>query len=267
MGKNHPIGIFDSGVGGLTVVKALMEKLPGESFIYFGDTAHLPYGNKNESQLLGYAHSIIQFLLTRQVKAIVVACGTHSSVTLSAIAREYPLPFLGVVKAGARSAARTTRNGKIGVAATQATVSSRAYTREIQSLHPHLEVFETACPRLVPLIESGELDSPRVREAVAEYLEPLVNEGIDSLVLGCTHYPFVAAAITDYLGPEVSLVDPSCETVVDLAILLREQSLENDQQAAPAREFYVSGNDESFYKVGTLLIGDVIKEVERIRFD
>lgn len=267
MGNNQPIGVFDSGVGGLTVVKALMEKLPRESFIYFGDTANLPYGNKNESQLLGYAHSIIQFLLTRQVKAIVVACGTHSSVTLPNIAGDYSLPILGVLKAGARSAVRATRNGKIGVAATQATANSRAYTREIQSLHPQLKVFEVACPRFVPLIESGELDSPRVREAVAEYLGPLVKEGIDCLVLGCTHYQFLTAVIADFLGPEISLVDPSCDTVMDLAALLHEQSLENDQLTTPAREFYVSGNDESFYNVGTLLIGDVIKEVERIRLD
>lgn len=267
MGKTSPIGIFDSGVGGLTVVKSLLEELPGESFIYFGDTAHVPYGNKSKEQLLGYAHSIISFLIDRGVKAIVVACGTHSSVTLPQIQERYSVPLLGVVKAGSRSAARITVNGNIGVAATRPTVSSLAYTRELININPEFKVFETACSRFVPLVESGKLNGAEPRDAVREYLQPLMENSIDTLVLGCTHYPFLTSVINEFVGSKVTLVDPSHETIDELKEIFTSETLFNDSGEIPFREFYVSGNDDSFYKVGRLLLGDIIKKVDRIVLD
>lgn len=264
MGKDSPIGVFDSGVGGLTVVKTLVEELPEENFIYFGDTANVPYGNKSEQQLFKYAHDIINFLIDQGVKAIVVACGTHSSVTLPSIADQYSIPLLGVVKAGSRSAAKSTDNGRIGIAATSATVNSRAYTREIQQINPEYKVFETACPRFVPLVEAGNLDGKETRNAVQDYLGPLMDQGIDTLVLGCTHYPFLKPVIKEFVGQDVNLIDPSYETINDLKVILSRQQLFTANNEEPAREFYVSGNDDSFYKVGNLLIGNTIKKVNRI---
>ncbi len=261
------IGIFDSGVGGLTVVKALLEQLPNENFIYLGDTAHVPYGNKSEQQLFSYARNIISFLVSRKVKAIIGACGTHSSVTLPVISKQYSLPLLGVVKAGSRSAVRVTRNGLIGVVATQATVNRLAYTEEIKANNSDFKVFEMACPRLVPLVEKGKLDGKEVREAVKEYVGPLMERGIDTLVMGCTHYPFLASVIKEFVGKTVVLVDPSYETIEELKNIFAQQGLFNNSGTRRVSEFYVSGNDDSFYKVGNKLIGNIIKEVYRINLD
>lgn len=266
MESNQPIGVFDSGVGGLTVVKTLLDKLPQESFIYYGDTAHVPYGSKTEEQLFTYAHKIISYLIGRNVKAIIVACGTSSSVTLPVISRQYDLPLLGVVKAGARTAARRTQNGKIGVLATRATVNTLAYTGEIKKISPNHEILEVACPRFVPMVEDGSLEGQETREAVAEYLKPLMEKGVDTIVLGCTHYPFLAPLIQEYAGSEVTLVDPACETIDELADILKRQGLLNQSNESPNGEFFVSGQDDSFYKVGKLL-GDTIKQVNKLNLD
>ena len=265
--KTSPIGIFDSGVGGLTVVKSLLERLPSESFLYYGDTAHVPYGNKSREELFKYASEIISFLLSRDVKTIVVACGTHSSVTLTEIEKTCPIPILGVVKPGARVAARVTRNGKIGVIATQGTVNSGSYSANIKAIEASHEVFSGACPRLVPMIETGILDGAEIRPAVEEYIVPLLQQGIDTLVMGCTHYPFLAPVISNIAGEGVTLVDPAAETIEELIGILEQNDLLNDIQASGTKEFYVSGNKESFYKVGRLLLGDVIQKVERINLD
>ncbi|MBC7075573.1 MAG: glutamate racemase [Syntrophomonadaceae bacterium] len=264
MRKSRPIGIFDSGVGGLTVVKCLLEQLPNEDFIYFGDTAHVPYGDKTRRQLFGYAHHIISFLLSREVKAIVVACGTHSSITLPVMSKKYQVPMLGVVKAGARSATRITRNGKIGVLATQATVNSLAYTKEIKKIDPGYEVIEVACPRFVPLVEMGKLDGLETREAVREYASPLLEYGVDTLVLGCTHYPFLVPVIKEFVGDATVVIDIAWETVEELKEILIRCGLFSDGNKKPVKEFYVSGSSDSFYDVGKLLIGDVIKEVHQL---
>jgi glutamate racemase len=265
LGDNRPIGIFDSGVGGLTVVRSLLEKLPQESFIYFGDTAHVPYGNKSEQELMRYAREIIAFLLDQDVKAIIVACGTHSSITLPRIVEQYDIPLLGVVKAAASCAVKTARNGKIGIAATQATVNSRAYTNEIKRLDSKLEVYETACPSFVPLVEAGKLEEEETREAVSEYLQPLLDQGIDTLVLGCTHYPFLAKVINEFTGEGIEVIDPSCKTVEQVIDIFSRQDLFNKNNQINFRKFYVSGNDESFYNVGRLLIGNTIKEVHKVK--
>lgn len=267
MGKTSPIGIFDSGVGGLTVVKALLEQMPAESFIYFGDTANVPYGNKSREQLFNYAHKIISFLIKKKVKAIIIACGTHSSITLPELSRHYSLPMLGVVKAGARAAVKCSGNGKIGIAATQATVNSLAYSREIKNICPGFEVYETACSRFVPLVESGRLYGEEVNKAVREYIGPLLERGIDTLVLGCTHYPFLVPAIEGFAGKNIITVDPSCQTIVEIREVFSQKGMLNDDNCRAFHHFYVSGNDDSFYKVGKNLIGDTLKEVRKVNLD
>jgi len=267
LGRKKPIGIFDSGVGGLTVVNSLLRRLPGESFIYFGDTAHIPYGNKSKQQLMSYAEAIINFLIRQEVKAVLVACGTHSSVTLPLMANNYNIPMLGVVRAGARSAQRMSENLRIGVLATQATVNSRAYTREIQAINPECEVFEVACPKLVPLVENGKLDNEESRVAVREYITPLLDLEVDTLVLGCTHYPFLAPLIKDFTGDGVKVVDPSVETIEELNTILIRKDLYNNSGDQAVWQFYVSGDDRSFYDAGTMLLGDKIKTVKRAALD
>lgn len=264
MRKTDPIGIFDSGVGGLTVVRSLLDKMPNESFIYFGDTAHVPYGEKSPEQLLSYAEGIISFLLEQGVKAIVIACGTHSSITLPLIAGRYPAPLLGVVEAGAKEAAAATKNGRIGIIATQATVNSGSFTKSIKRIKPHLQVYEMACPSFVPLVEAGKLSGAGTDRAVKEYFDPLIERQIDAVVLGCTHYPFLVPAINKYCGNKLVLVDAAGETIAQLKTLLASRDLLNDSEQPPARFFYVSGDDSSFYSVGKLLIGEVIKEVKQI---
>ncbi len=265
--KTRPIGIFDSGVGGLTVVKSLLARLPGESLVYYGDTAHVPYGSKSREELCSYARNIISFLLGQGVKTIVVACNTSSSVTLPDIEKACPVPILGVVKPGARVAARVTRNGKIGMIATQGTVNSGSYTANIKSINATHEVFSGACPRLVPLVEAGILDGPETHQAMEEYIVPILQQGIDTLVLGCTHYPFLTPIISEIAGDAVTLVDPAAETIEELVRILQKNDLLNDTQPMGSREFYVSGNAESFYKVGRLLLGDVIEKVEKVELD
>jgi glutamate racemase len=265
--KTKPIGIFDSGVGGLTVVKSLLARLPGESFVYYGDTAHVPYGTKSREELFKYTRDIISFLLSREVKTIVVACNTSSSITLPEIEKTCPVPILGVVKPGARIAARVTRNGKIGMIATQGTVNSGSYSANIKAIDANHEIFSGACPRLVPMVEAGILDGPETRQAVKEYITPILQQGIDTLVMGCTHYPFLASIISDIAGEGVTLVDPAAETIVELIRILEENNLLNDLKTSGNREFYVSGDEKSFYQVGRLLLGDLIEKVERINLD
>ncbi|HPF44145.1 MAG TPA: glutamate racemase [Syntrophomonadaceae bacterium] len=265
MPKTDPIGIFDSGVGGLTVVKSLLDKMPQESFIYFGDTAHVPYGEKTREQLLTYAQDIMKFMMKKNCKAIVVACGTHSSVTLPLISNNYTLPLLGVLEVGARQAIASTRNGKIGVAATQATVDSRAFTKSIVSLNKNVEVMEVACPRLVPLVEAGKLTGPEAEAAIKSYFDPLLDWQADTVILGCTHYPFLVPSIKKYTEDSLVLIDTAGETVDELKALLESHELLNDSDSEPVRQFFVSGEELSFYNVGKLLIGDVIKHVDKVK--
>lgn len=266
MNDTRPIGVFDSGVGGLTVVKSLVQQMPGENFICFGDTAHIPYGSKSREALFQYARDIIAFLLEQDVKAILVACGTHSSITLPEMESTCPVPLLGVVKPGARSAIRASRNGRIGIIATQASVNSGTYSKYILKIDASTQVFAMACPHFVQLVESGQLTGHEVEEAVHEYISPLMDAGIDTLVMGCTHYPFLQETIKRFVGPDVTLVDPALETVEELSMILAEKQILS-QAIRGNGKFYVSGNDQSFYRVGSLLLGDLINKVEKITLD
>jgi len=246
------IGVFDSGVGGLTVVSALRRRLPRESVLYLGDTARLPYGSKSADTVTRYTQNNIDFLLGRGVKAVVVACNTASALALPHI--EPGVPTWGVIEPGARKAAALSR-GRVGVIATEATVRSDAYPRALRALRPDLEILSRACPLFVPLVEEGWHDDPVTREVAERYLRPLLDAGIDTLVLGCTHYPLLAPVLAQVAGPEVTLVD-SAEAVAEVvAAGLAEQGLEAGEHP-PASHFCVTDNGESFHRLARLILNE-----------
>ena len=201
--KTAPVGVFDSGVGGLTVAREISRQLPNENIVYFGDTARVPYGSKSQNTIIRFSEQIIRFLKTKQVKAIVIACNTASALALDAVRDEFDIPIMGVVIPGARAAVETTRNQKVGVIGTDATVQSGMYTKVIQSMAPDIEVIEKACPLFVPLVEEGFKEHVVTEEVIEYYLESMRHTQIDAMILGCTHYPLLRSKIRDYLGEEI----------------------------------------------------------------
>ncbi|MDR1159882.1 MAG: glutamate racemase [Syntrophomonadaceae bacterium] len=261
----RPIGIFDSGVGGLSVVKALLEQMPAESFVYFGDTANVPYGNKSVPELFSLSRRIIAYFIRREVKAIIVACGTQSSNTLPVLEKECPVPIVGMLKPGIETALEVSDKKYIAVLATQATVSSRAYTKEIKNRCPDGRVLETACPAFVPLVENGQLEGEKTIMEVKKVAERIKKEPFDTLILGCTHYPFLINLIKKELDCGLHFVDPASATVAATMKILRNLNLlRTNDPSAVDHEFLVSGPPESFMKVGQLLLGTVVDEVQKI---
>lgn len=248
--REAPIGVFDSGVGGLTVVREIMRQIPQERIVYFGDTARVPYGTKSRETVLRYSRQIVRFLKTRKVKAIVIACNTASAYALETLQQETELPIIGVVKPGARVAARETPGGNIGVIGTEGTVGSHIYRTYIQSLRPDAQVFEKACPLFVSLAEEGWWKDDPITEAVARrYLQEMKDIGVDTLILGCTHYPLLRSTVRKVIGEEVKLVNPAYETAVSLRELLKEQQIENqghNKTGENPYEFFVSDAAERF---------------------
>ena len=224
-GDNRPIGVFDSGIGGLTVVAALRSVLPHESIYYLGDTARVPYGGKSPSTVQRYSREITSLLLEGEAKTIIIACNTASALALPVLTNELPVTVTGVIKPGAEAAAASTRNGHIGVIGTRATIKSGAYERAIRELNPHARVTARACPLLVPLIEEGWLESEVTDKVLMQYLRPLLDADIDTLVLGCTHYPLLRPAIHRLLGDEVTLVDSAENCAVAVRELLSREDL------------------------------------------
>lgn len=249
MKNQKPIGVFDSGVGGLTVAREIMRQIPDESIVYFGDTARVPYGSKSRETIIRFVRQIVRFLETKDVKAIVIACNTASSYALETIEQEISLPVIGVVKPGARTAIKTTKSGRIGVIGTDATIRSGMYPRYIHSLAPDIEVFGKACPLFCPLVEEGMLHDFVTEEIANRYLKELKDRDIDTLILGCTHYPLIRSLIGKCMGPEVNLVNPAYETAVSLREMLREKNLLAEplpEGKKPHHEFYVSDGAEKF---------------------
>lgn len=244
-----PVGVFDSGVGGLTVVSEIMSQIPNEKIIYFGDTARVPYGSKSKETITRYARQIVSFLQTQEVKAIVVACNTASAYALEEIEQEIPVPILGVVKPGAKVAAETTKNGKIGVIGTEGTVGSHIYSHYIKQMNPNATVIGKACPLLVPLVEEGLLQDPVTDEIAMRYLTQLIDIDIDTLILGCTHYPLIRATVGKIMGDKVTLVNPAYETARELKILLKNRNLLNDRKpefGTNKYQFFVSDAADKF---------------------
>ncbi|USS87655.1 glutamate racemase [Fructilactobacillus hinvesii] len=244
-----PLAFMDSGVGGLTILKPAFAQLPQENTLFFGDEAHLPYGEKQPQQVIDYSLQIGRFFAQKQAKMMIIACNTASALALSTLKKALPFPVLGVVEAGSRSALRASSQQKIGVIATRATVNSHAYRSTIQKLAPQAEVVEVACPTFIPLVEQGDYRSERVRQLVAEGLEPLRGSGIDTLVLGCTHFPIIRDLIQNEIGSKVTLVDPGAETVSQAQRILQQQDLLAGPQD-PDHTFYTSKDPERFQKVG-----------------
>jgi glutamate racemase len=225
MNDSRPIGVFDSGIGGLTVVKAMRKLLPNESIFYLGDTARVPYGGKSPATVERYSREMIEMLVAEDVKAIVIACNSASAVALPKIEGDFRVPIVGVIKPGAQAAVAATRNRHIGVIGTRATIKSGAYERAIHALDPKIDIAARPCPLLVPLIEEGWLKDEVTDRVIARYLEPLVRQGIDTLVLGCTHYPLLADAISGFLQSKVTLVDSAKNCAKAVAELLDRESI------------------------------------------
>ncbi|MDE6626629.1 MAG: glutamate racemase [Lachnospiraceae bacterium] len=243
---NSPIGVFDSGVGGLTVAREIMRQLPNEDLVYFGDTARVPYGSKSKKTVLKYSRQIVRFLMTKNVKAIVAACNTASALALDEIAQEIDIPIIGVVKPGARMAVETTDLGNVGVIGTASTIKSGIYNDYIRELNPEITVVSKACPLFVPLVEEGLLEDRVTDDIVSRYLQEMKEYHVDVLVLGCTHYPLIRNTIKRFMGETVHLVNPAFETAKSLKELLSEQQMLNMNKHRPEHQYYVSDGVESF---------------------
>lgn len=256
--RDLPIGVFDSGVGGLTVAREIMRQMPDERIIYFGDTARVPYGSKSKETVTRYSEQIVRFLLEQNVKAIAVACNTASAYALPTLEEDCPVPIIGVIKPGAKTATDLTRNGKIGVIGTEATISSGVYTEYIQQIMPQAQVLGKACPLFVPLVEEGLWEDPVTDEIARRYLTQLMDEGIDTLIMGCTHFPLIRKTIGRTVGADVQLVNPAYETAMELRRLLGDEGLLAQERPPLGSEsqyqFFVSDAAEKFKQFANSII-------------
>jgi glutamate racemase len=261
---NRPIGIFDSGIGGLTAVKEIVKVLPAEDIVYFGDTARVPYGTKSPSTVLKFSVENALFLLRFKVKLIVVACNTSSSHSLPVLKANFKVPVIGVISPGAREAVNTTRSGRIGVIGTTATIQSGSYEREIKDMDPRVRVFNRACPLFVSLVEEGWLNEGITYAVAQRYLAPLKARKVDTLILGCTHYPLLKAVIKKVMGKNVALVDSAKQT----AAYVREELMRAGIPASRSRKglsrFYVSDEPARFARIGAGFLGQRIKFVKKV---
>lgn len=259
------IGIFDSGIGGLTVLKEIISVLPGEHIIYLGDTARVPYGIRTAETVTRYSFENTRFLLEQEVKLLVIACNTASAVSLDAVKREFPLPVIGVLEPGARAAAACTRNRRVGVIGTEATIRSGAYEKAIRALDPSITVESLACPLFVPLVEEGWTDNDVAELVARRYLAPLGERGIDTLVLGCTHYPLLKDVITRVMGGSITLIDSARETAKEVVSVLDKLNWHTPAAAAPSRKFFVTDGPERFEKVGKRFLRSDVLGAEQVR--
>lgn len=262
MSNAAPVGVFDSGIGGLTVAHEIIRQLPHESLIYFGDTARVPYGPKSPDTVRRYSREIAAFLRDQGVKSIVIACNTATAHALSTLRDEMDMPVLGVVEPGARAAVAATRHGHIGVIGTAGTIKSGAYERAIRAIDPDVVVTPRACPLFVPLVEEGWVDHPATRAIAREYLEPMLEANIDTLVLGCTHYPLLKPLLREILGPDVRLIDSAEETAAETARTLESKHLAADPDAEPAYRFIASDDPLMFLQLGQRFLGGTMEGVE-----
>ena len=262
--NRRPIGVFDSGIGGLTVVRELLHQLPHESLIYFGDTARVPYGNKSPATVRRYAGEILDFLLGRDVKMVVVACNTASAHALEELQRLSPVPVEGVILPGAQAAAQATRSGRVGVIGTAGTIASGAYERAIHEHKGTVAVVAKACPLFVPLVEEGWLNHPATRLVAETYLRELWEHDIDTLVLGCTHYPLLKGLLAGVLGPGITLIDSAEETARAVARRLADSTLHAPRTAEANVHFVVSDAPEQFKKVGKRFLGERVRDIELV---
>jgi len=263
--RNHyPIGVFDSGLGGLTAVKELMRQLPHEDIVYFGDTARVPYGTKSQEAIIRFSHENAQFLLKHKVKMIVVACNSSSSFALESLRKTYPLPVVGVIVPGACKAVQMTTTQTVGVIATSATINSGEYERTIKGIDKNIRVINQACPLFVPLVEEGWFDNRVAQEAAKMYLKPLTRSQVDVLILGCTHYPLLKPAIQKIMGPKVYLVDSAREAANNVKELLDNIGIANVKNRRAQYQFFVSDKPQHFKKLAKRFLGYEINYITKV---
>ena len=263
---NRPIGVFDSGLGGLTAVREIMQLLPNESIIYFGDTGRVPYGSRSKETIIKYTRQDIRFLKQYDCKTLVIACGTASSVALATVCNDYDIPIIGVVESTAHRACTSTRNGKIGIIGTHATIKSGSYVRLIGEEMPEAETYTTACPLFVPLVENGRIspDDAILKLAVEEYLTPLRDKCVDTLILGCTHYPIISDAIANFMGHDVTLINPGYEAAHYLSTM---PSFSSCEEKAGTYRFFVSDDVSSFRAQASMFLGKPVDSVELVNIE
>lgn len=263
--KQLAIGVLDSGIGGFSVVKELKRLLPKENIEYFADHARQPYGSKEQKQIEGFVVQIINFFLEKGIKACIIACNTATAAGLIKAKEFFDIPIIGVIEPGAKAAVATTSNGKIGLAATEFTVNSKAYHKEIKRINPKIEIFANPCPKFTPLVELGQFEATETYQAAKEYLKPIKDAQVDTLILGCTHYPFLQKVISDIMGPKVRLVNPAYNTVLDLKKILEEKHLlkigKNRKES-----YYTSGSPDNMRKVARAILNSFEYSVEKVKF-
>lgn len=267
--KNAPIGVFDSGVGGLTVAREIMRQLPNENIVYFGDTARVPYGSKSKDNIIRFSRQIINFLKTKKVKAIVIACNTASALALDVVKEESDIPIIGVVEPGARAALEMTSSKKIGVIGTEATIRSAMYEKIINDIDTEANVIGKACPLFVPLVEEGFAKHKVTEEIIDFYLSSFLETDIDSLILGCTHYPLLRSKIKEYVGERITLVNPAYETAMDLKHVLEKCNIENtgEEQKHASYEFYVSDAADKFKQFANSILPYDIETTKQVNIE
>lgn len=264
--NNKAIGIFDSGIGGLTVLKALEEALPEENLVYLGDTARVPYGNKSRETVTRYSMENTHFLLQSGVKMVVVACNTASALSLAELKKNFSIPILGVLEPGARAAVGATRSKEVGVIGTESTIGSSSYVRAVQAVEERIRVWGIACPLFVPLVEEGWVDSDITERVARKYLEPFFKTPIDALILGCTHYPLLKKVLSRVMGEKVALVDSAQETARAVKALLKENNLLKTDPAPGSRTLFVTDSPERFKQVGRTFLNRSLDGVTLVTF-
>lgn len=261
---NRPIGIFDSGLGGLTCVKEVMNIMPNENIIYFGDTGRVPYGTRSSDTIIKYVRQDINFLRQFDIKLIVIACGTASSAALPHITTEYDTDIIGVVEPASKMAVDATRNGKIGVLGTSGTINSNKYSEQIGNLNPEIQVISKACPMFVPVVENGYSDSEVAEILANEYLDEMIKDNVDTIILGCTHYPLLKNTIQKIVGSDIILIDSGAAAAFEAKRIMSEQNLMSDRTKQGNTSYYVSDSVHGFEELGSLFLtkeinGDVLK--------
>lgn len=254
---NRAIGIFDSGLGGLTCVKKVMEIMPNEDIIYFGDTGRVPYGTRSRETIVKYVKQDIRFLESFDIKYLIIACGTASSAALPNIVSEVKTDIIGVLEPTCKTAVSATRNNKIGVIGTQGTINSGKYLSTIKELNPNIEIISKACPMFVPIVENGYANHEVARIIIKEYLTPIKESGVDTLILGCTHYPILKDEIQAFMGNGVTLIDSGAETAVEVKRQLEEKGLRSEEKSGAAR-YFVSDETDSFSELGSMFLAKSI---------
>lgn len=264
--RNKPIGIFDSGLGGLTVVREVWDLLPAEQIIYFGDTARVPYGGRTQAEIIEFNRQIINFLISLGAKAIIFACNTSTALALTTMREQFAVPMFGIIKPGAKAAVAATQNRRIGLLATEATVKSGAYREAITALNPEVTLFEQAAPKLVPLIEDGLVDRAAVQGALHEYLAPLHQERVDTLVYGCTHYPFLQAEVERLFPDQFQHINPARSCVLEVKEYLTQNQLFAEKKSGYDR-FFTSGEPGKFGRIGSRLIGQMLPNPRKVNLE